>query len=63
MLAHRRRCIDYSEVYSDITERWLLKLNQNIHITYYIHISYTNSEISTDLSYNSTNFLRANKHN
>ena len=36
MLAPRRRCLDYSKVYCDDTERWLLPWNQNKHITYYI---------------------------
>ena len=36
MLAPRRRCVDYSKVYHDITGRCLLAWNQNKHITYYI---------------------------
>ena len=41
MLAPRRYCLDYSKVYSDATERWLLAWNQNkqitkLHITYFI---------------------------
>ena len=36
MLAPKRRCLDYSNVYCDVTERWLLAWNQNKHITYYI---------------------------
>ena len=36
MLAPRRRCLDYSKVYCDVTERWLLPWNQNKHIIYYI---------------------------
>ena len=36
MLAPRRRCLDYSKVYCDVTERWFLAWNQNKHITYYI---------------------------
>ena len=36
MLAPSRRCLDYSKVYSDATERWLLAWNQNKQITYYI---------------------------
>ena len=63
MLAPRIHCLDYSKVYSDLTERCLLAWNQNKHITYYIHISYANSEISIDLLYNSTDLLPANKHN
>ena len=29
MLASRRRCLDYSEVDSDVTERWLFAWNQS----------------------------------
>ena len=29
MQCPRRRCLDYSKVYSDVTERWLLTWNQN----------------------------------
>ena len=36
MLTPRRRCLDYSNVHSDVTERWALAQNQNKHITYYI---------------------------
>ena len=36
MQAPRRHCIDYSKVYSDVTERWLLAWNQNKQFTYYI---------------------------
>ena len=36
MLTPRRRCFDYSKVYYDVTERWLLAWNQNKHIIYYI---------------------------
>ena len=36
MLAPRRSCLDYSNVYCDVTERWLLAWNQNNYITYYI---------------------------
>ena len=36
MLAPRRRCLDYSKVYSDVTERCLLARNQSQQITYYI---------------------------
>ena len=35
-LALRRRYFDYSKVYCDVTERWLLAWNQNKHVTYYI---------------------------
>ena len=63
MLAPRRRCLDYSKVYSDVTERWLSAWNQNKRITYSVNISYTSSEISIDLPYNSTDLLPANKHN
>ena len=37
MLAHRRRCLGFPKVYCDVTKRWLLVLNQNKHITYYIY--------------------------
>ena len=37
MLAPRRRCLYYSKVYSDVTERLLLAWNQNKQITYYIY--------------------------
>ena len=63
MLTFRRCCIDYSKVYSDVTERWLLAWNQNKHITYYIYISYTNFKILIDILYISTDLLPANKHN
>ena len=36
MLAPRKRCLYYSKVYSDVTKTWLLELNQNKQITYYI---------------------------
>ena len=36
MLAPRRRCLDYSKVYCDVTEKWLLAWNKNKHIKYYI---------------------------
>ena len=32
-LASRKRCLDYSKVYSDVTDRWLLEWNQNKEIT------------------------------
>ena len=37
MLAPRRRCLDYSKVFCDVTERLLLAWNQNkiLHITYF----------------------------
>ena len=34
MLAPRKRCLDYSKVYSDVTERWVLGWNQNKQTTY-----------------------------
>ena len=37
MLAPRRRCLDYSKLYCDVTERWLLAWNQNEHIAYFIN--------------------------
>ena len=36
MLASTLRCLDYSKIYSDVTEGWLLAWNQNKQITYYI---------------------------
>ena len=36
MLAPRRRYLDYSKVYCDITERSFIAWNQNKHIIYYI---------------------------
>ena len=36
MLAPRKCCLDYSKVYSNVTERWLLAWDQNKNITYYI---------------------------
>ena len=36
VVAPRRRCLDYSKAYSDVTEKWLLEWNQNKQITYYI---------------------------
>ena len=36
MLAPRRRCLDYSKVYRDVTESWLLAGNQNKQIIYYV---------------------------
>ena len=47
MLAPRRRCLDYSKVYCNITGRQLLTWNQDKH--YIFNISYTNSEISVGL--------------
>ena len=40
MLAPERRCLDYSKVFCDVKERWLLAWNQKkiLHITY-LHIS------------------------
>ena len=37
MLAIRRRSLDYSKVYFDVTERWLLAWSQNKYITYLIY--------------------------
>ena len=37
MLAFRRHCLDYSNVYYDVTERWLLAWNWNKYITYFIY--------------------------
>ena len=34
MLASRRRCLDYSKIYSDVKQRWLLAWNQNKQVTY-----------------------------
>ena len=62
LLAPRRRCVYYSKVYSEVTNRWLLAWNQDKQITYY-PILYTNSKFSIDLPYNSTDLLPANKHN
>ena len=36
MLTPRRLCLDYSKIYSDATEIWLLAWNQNKQIKYYI---------------------------
>ena len=36
MLAPRRHCLDYSNIYNDVAERWLLAWNQNKQITYSI---------------------------
>ena len=36
MIALWRSCLDYSKVYSDVTERWLLAWNQKRNITYYL---------------------------
>ena len=60
MLASRRRCLDYSKVYSNVRERLLFAWNQNKN--YILHILYTNSKFNIDLSYNSTDLLPANKH-
>ena len=38
MVALRRRCLDYSKVYCDVTERWLLAWNQNKTLCYIFHI-------------------------
>ena len=46
MLAPRRCCLDYSKVYSDGTERWLLSWNQSKQIIYYIfYILIPNSKL------------------
>ena len=37
MLAPRRRSLNYSKVYSDVTERWLLAKIKKLHITYFIY--------------------------
>ena len=42
---------------------WLLAWNQNKHITYCMHISYTGLEITIDLPYNSIGLLPENKQN
>ena len=63
MVTHRRRCLNYSKAYSVPTERLLLAWSQNEHITYYIHIPYTITEISIDPPYNSADLLPENKHN
>ena len=34
MLPPKRRCVDYSKVYCDVTDRWLLAWNQNQHTIY-----------------------------
>ena len=34
-VAPRKRCLDYSKVYCDVTERWSLAWNQSKHIKYY----------------------------
>ena len=58
MLAPRRGCLDYSNVYCDVRKRCFLTWNQNRHITYYIlHIQYTNSEISICLLYIRSHFV------
>ena len=36
MLTPRRLSLDYSKIYSDVTEIWLLAWNQNKQIKYYI---------------------------
>ena len=36
-IAPRRRCLDYSKVYSDVTERWLLAKTNKLHSTYFIY--------------------------
>ena len=38
MLAPRRRCLDYSKVDFDVTEKGLLACHQSKQITYYIYI-------------------------
>ena len=40
MLASRRRCLDYSKFYSDVTQRWLLAWNQNKRVTYQAKATY-----------------------
>ena len=38
MLGPRIHPLDYSKLYSDVTERWFLAWNQNkLHITYFIY--------------------------
>ena len=61
MLASRRRCLDYSEVFNEVRERLLLGWNQNKN--YILRIFYTNSKFNIDLPYSSTDLLPANKHN
>ena len=46
MLAPRRHCLDYPNVYSDVTKRWLLSCNLNKQIKYYIfYIQIPNSTL------------------
>ena len=65
MLAPRRRCLDYSKVDFDVTEKGLLACHQSKQITYYIYIYiyiyiiYGNSKFSIDHAYNSTDVLPA----
>ena len=61
-LASRRYCLNYSKVYSDVTERWLLAWNKKKK-NYILHVLCTNSKFSIDLPYNSTDLLPANKYN
>ena len=62
ILDPRRHCLDYSKVYSDVTERWLLAWNKK-ETSYILHILYINSKFSIDVPYNSTDLLPTNKHN
>ena len=37
MVAPRGRCLDYSKVYSSVTERYLSAKTSKLHITYFIN--------------------------
>ena len=58
MLAPRRDCFGYSEVYCNFRKRWFLAWNQNMHILYNIfHIQYTHPKISIGLLYIRPHFV------
>ena len=56
MLPPRRRCLDYSKIYCDVTERWLLVWNQNKHITYYIFLKLIPKSVSVFFTFTPTSF-------
>ena len=56
MLAPRRRCLDYSKVYFDVTERFLLAWDQNKHITYYTSHNLISKSVLVFFTFDSTSF-------
>ena len=60
MLAPKRRCLDSSKVYCDVTERWLLVRNQNKHIRYQIFHTLIPKSVLIFQTYATTSFDESN---